>query len=75
MVDQEVKRGVPFREAYQKVAKKIEEGAVPSESGITYTHQGSTGNLCNKQIGEAMDEVLKGFNFEKVHQAMDELIN
>jgi len=75
IVNQEVVTGVPFREAYQKVAKLIKEGKLPQKPKVSYTHEGSLGNLCNDQIVNAMVGVIKGFDFEKPNKALHELIN
>ncbi|MCZ6694234.1 MAG: argininosuccinate lyase [Bacteroidetes bacterium] len=74
VVNQEVIKGVPFREAYQKVAKLIEEGKLPQKPKVSYTHEGSLGNLCNDQIGNAMVVVIKGFDFEKPGKALAQLL-
>jgi len=74
IVNQEVIKGVPFREAYQKVAKLIEEGKLPQKPKVSYTHEGSLGNLCNDQIGNAMARVIKGFDFEKPGKALAQLL-
>ncbi|GAC1422036.1 MAG: argininosuccinate lyase [Flavisolibacter sp.] len=56
-----VNKGVPFRDAYREVGNNIQEGKFTSSSsgGLTYSHEGSIGNLCNDQIMEAMQKVLQ----------------
>ena len=45
-----VNTGVPFREAYQQVGKAIGEGTYIADKNPVHTHEGSIGNLCNKEI-------------------------
>jgi len=41
-----VQGGLPFREAYRKVAQQIQEGTfVPDRAALTATHLGGAGNL------------------------------
>ncbi len=69
-----VMQGMPFREAYDKVAAVIESGQFKKPIEMSYTHEGSIGNLCNKQIKVAMNKVLSSFNFDKADQALDKLL-
>jgi argininosuccinate lyase len=73
-VNAEVLSGIPFREAYKNVGTSIEAGTFSPPETIIHTHEGSIGNLCNPQIAALMDEVLKGFNFEKTNSAIHQLI-
>lgn len=49
-VNRMVNEGVPFREAYLKVSRAIEEGTFDADTEIDHTHEGSIGNLCNNKI-------------------------
>src|SRR5699024_6549862 len=49
-VNENVMKGVPFREAYQKVGKAIENGSFQPDKDIQHSHEGSIGNLCNEEI-------------------------
>ena len=66
--------GMPFRDAYKKVGLDIEAGKFTPVKEVNHTHEGSVGNLCTAQIKALMDEVLAGFHFEKVDQAVDDLV-
>ncbi len=66
--------GVPFRTAYKIVGETIENGTFTPNKQLKHTHEGSIGNLCNAQIEAAMQSVLKQFNFEKVNQAIANLV-
>lgn len=61
--------GMPFRDAYKKVGMDIEAGKFTPCKEVHHTHEGSIGNLCTKQIAALMDEVWKGFNFQKMENA------
>ena len=67
--------GMPFRDAYKKVGMDIEAGKFTPCKEVHHTHEGSIGNLCNQQIAALMDEVWKGFNFQRMDEAEQKLIN
>src|ERR1019366_8096527 len=58
-VNNQVLKGVPFREAYKNVGNDIEKGKFKAPEKINHTHEGSIGNLCNKQIKVLMDKKVK----------------
>ncbi|MBP1164732.1 argininosuccinate lyase [Chryseobacterium sp. PvR013] len=50
-INEEVKNGSSFRDAYVKVGQEIENNAFEFEPGnLEHTHQGSIGNLCLDKI-------------------------
>lgn len=70
MVNKEVLSGVPFREAYQNVGIRIEQGDFTPDKQIHHTHEGSIGNLCNEEIERMFQEAEESFNFKKVQDAL-----
>lgn len=56
-----VRRGAPFREAYQTVGNQIEAGAFAWDASreLHHTHAGSMGNLCTAEIRAEMETVVK----------------
>ena len=48
--------GVPFREAYKRVGKEVQEGEYRPDKHVAHTHEGSIGNLCTEQIRAKMRE-------------------
>ncbi len=74
-VNRLAREGMPFRDAYKKVGLDIEAGNFSPNKDIHHTHEGSIGNLCNDKIEALMQEVVKGFNFEKMEKAVENLIN
>jgi len=73
-VNKLVLSGVPFRDAYKQVGLAIEQGNFDPEKKVNHTHEGSIGNLGNDKITEAMNKLLKSFDFEKVKQSVESLI-
>jgi argininosuccinate lyase len=73
-VNKLVLKGIPFRDAYKKVGLDIEAGNFNYTPETAHTHEGSIGNLCNQQIQRMMDTVIKKFNFNKVNEAIEELL-
>lgn len=63
-VNELVKKGIPFRDAYKQVGNDIEAGTFTFDSTtkLNHTHEGSIGNLCNDQIEAAMEKVLAKFS-------------
>ena len=74
VVNNEVLNGVPFREAYKNIGLAIEDGTYKPLKEVNHTHEGSIGNLMNKQISEAFEKVIQDFKFNKVHQALNALV-
>lgn len=74
-VNAEVLKGVPFREAYRNVGSAIEKGEFNAPEMVNHTHEGSIGNLCNKEIYESFKATLKNFSFAKVDKAISALLS
>ena len=74
-VNQMAASGMPFRDAYRKVGLDIEAGNFKPDKNLHHTHEGSLGNLCNDRIQLLMENVLEQFDFSKMQQATDRLLN
>lgn len=74
VVNNEVLKGVPFREAYRTIGIDIDEGRFKPSKEVNHTHEGSIGNLCNDQIQRMFQQVKATFEFEKVEKAFAELL-
>lgn len=74
-VNRLAREGMPFRDAYKKVGLDIEAGNFSPDKNIRHTHEGSIGNLCNDRIEALMQNVVAGFNFERMESAVRELID
>lgn len=68
-----VLEGVPFRDAYQQVGTDIQAGNFEPQTHVHHTHEGSIGNLCNKEIAQKMDSIMNRFSFNKVDLALRDL--
>ena len=73
-VNRLAREGMPFRDAYKKVGLDIEAGNFTPNKDIHHTHEGSIGNLCNDKIQALMDEVVSGLKFEKMEEAVKNLL-
>ncbi|MBW4889165.1 argininosuccinate lyase [Mucilaginibacter sp. HMF5004] len=73
-VNRLVLSGTPFRDAYKQVGLAIENGEFNPDKTVNHTHEGSIGNLGNEHITAAMQTIVGQFNFDKVEQAVKELI-
>ena len=73
-VNKLVLNGVPFREAYKQVGEQIENDNFHPEKKVNHSHEGSVGNLCLDKISEKKNEVLNGFNFDKIEKAIGQLL-
>src|SRR5690606_2642273 len=74
VVNDEVLKGVPFREAYKNIGLSIENGTFKPLREVKHTHEGSIGNLCNEQIKNQFNNVYRSFNFDKVNLALQKLL-
>jgi argininosuccinate lyase len=74
-VNKLVLAGIPFREAYQAVGKKIESGEFGGISKeLNHSHLGSIGNLGLTEIAQQKNLVWSKFGFEKVNEAVKNLL-
>ena len=74
-VNKLVLAGIPFREAYQTVGKKIESGEFEGISKeLNHSHLGSIGNLGLAEIAQQKSLVWSKFGFEKVNEAVKNLL-
>lgn len=53
--------GMPFRDAYKKVGREIQDGVFTPEKNVVHTHIGSLGNLRNDLIAAKMDAAMEVF--------------
>ncbi len=74
VVNNEVLKGVPFREAYRNIGLSIEEGTFKPQKSVNHTHEGSIGNLCNTEIQQAFKRVVGTFGFERVNETLRGLV-
>ncbi len=77
LVNQLVLEGMPFRDAYVEVGKRIQEGTFAVPNDLHHTHEGSIGNLCNEQIAERFRVYSTFFEKEslKIQNRENELLD
>ena len=73
-VNQMVTRGIPFREAYQEIARQIQEGSFEPAGVPDHIHEGSIGNLCLPEIEKKMESRIMAFGFDKAEKAIQKLL-
>ncbi len=74
-VNEKVKAGLPFREAYAEVAGEIDKGRFRRLSSVEYSHTGSIGNLSNERISEKLSKVMEILETEKYSGFSERFIN
>jgi argininosuccinate lyase len=62
LVNRLVMEGMPFRDAYAEVGKKIEDGNFKPDKELKHTHTGSIGNLSNDKISKRFGTTLEWFD-------------
>jgi len=67
-------RGIPLRDAYKKIGADVENKTFETDKELHHTHEGSIGNLQNKEIKEMMDNIISRFNFKDVNDALQKLL-
>jgi argininosuccinate lyase len=74
-VNEAVLQGVPFRDAYKLVGKQIADGTFNPPVELHHTHEGSIGNLCNKEIALKFQKIFQSFELEKIKAVKNNLIS
>ena len=69
-----VLQGMPHRDAYKKIGEEVENNTFKTDMKMNHTHEGSIGNLQNEQIASMMNKIIKRFDFKKVNDALQKLL-
>lgn len=72
-VNELVKEGMPFREAYLLIGKKIENGHFEKPKKLSHTHEGSIGNLCLDKILQNVNSLLQKNPYQKIADILSKL--
>lgn len=76
VVNDLVLEGMPFRDAYKKVGLDIEKNDFnPDQSQLKHSHEGSIGNLNLSEIKGKLDSAILAFQFDKIDEAFNKLID
>lgn len=73
LVNELVLSGMPFREAYKEVGKRVEDGSYKANRDINHQHLGSLGNLANDKIAEKIKRELGKFPFDHLRDTYQNL--
>jgi len=73
-VNRLVKQGIPFRDAYKAVSAMVKNSSFSKTSLSDYEHEGSIGNLCNKEIAELFEERIKSFRNTTADEFADNMM-
>ncbi len=67
-VNELVLEGVPFRDAYKQVGEMVEKNEFVPGNKISHVHEGSIGQLCNKEIFQKWKLISNRFPFGKIKE-------
>jgi argininosuccinate lyase len=60
-VNRLVRQGIPFRDAYKAVSGMVRNSSFSKTTLADYVHEGSIGNLCNKEIADLFNTRMVSF--------------
>jgi argininosuccinate lyase len=60
-VNRLVRQGIPFRDAYKAVSGMVRNSSFSKTTLADYVHEGSIGNLCNKEIADLFNARMVSF--------------
>ena len=67
-VNELVLEGIPFRDAYKQVGEMVEKNEFIPGDKISHVHEGSIGQLCNKEIFQKWTTIKDRFPFGKIEE-------
>jgi argininosuccinate lyase len=73
-VNRLVRQGIPFRDAYKAVSQMVKTSTFSKTHLAEYVHEGSIGNLCNKEIAEIFESRMKTFNSTPAAELVDKMM-
>lgn len=73
-VNRLVKQGIPFRDAYKAVADMVRNSSFSKTSLSDYVHEGSPGNLCNREIASMFNKNMKFFKNKSAAEMAQKLM-
>jgi argininosuccinate lyase len=74
-VNRLVKQGIPFRDAYKAVSEMVRNSTFSRTTLADYIHEGSIGNLCNKEIAEIFENRMKSFKNRSAAELADKMMH
>jgi len=73
-INEKVKNGIPFREAYSRVSNEINTGRFKRKTDMKYTHTGSIGNPGFEKILTKLDEVFQRLRIDNYNSFEERFI-
>jgi argininosuccinate lyase len=73
-VNRLVKQGIPFRDAYKAVGELVKNSTFSKTTLSDYVHEGSIGNLCNKEIAGLFEKRMGSFKNRSASELADKMM-
>ena len=73
-VNRLVKQGIPFRDAYKAVSGMVKNSSFSRTTLADYVHEGSIGNLCNKEIAAIFNKRMESFRTKSAVELADKMM-
>jgi argininosuccinate lyase len=73
-VNRLVKQGIPFRDAYKAVSDMVKNSSFSRTTISDYVHEGSIGNLCNREIAEIFEKRMESFKKTTAAELADKMM-
>jgi argininosuccinate lyase len=73
-VNRLVKQGIPFRDAYKAVSEMVKNSSFSKTTIYDYVHEGSIGNLCNKEIADIFEKRMESFKNTSAADLADKMM-
>jgi argininosuccinate lyase len=74
-VNRLVRQGIPFRDAYKAVSDMVKNSSFSRTVITDYVHEGSIGNLCNKEIAELFESRMVSFKNRSAAELADKMMH
>ncbi len=74
-VNRLVKQGIPFRDAYKAVSDMVKNSTFSRTVITDYVHEGSIGNLCNKEIAGLFESRMASFKNRSAAELADKMMH
>ncbi len=74
-VNRLVRQGIPFRDAYKAVSDMVKNSTFSRTSLSDYVHEGSIGNLCNKEIAAIFEKRMESFKNRTAAELADKMMH
>ncbi len=73
-VNRLVKQGIPFRDAYKAVANLVKNSSFSKTTVSDYVHEGSIGNLCNREIADIFEKRMVSFKNTSAEEMAEKMM-